>query len=484
MCKILRHLSRLGILLLISIFSCTKRTNVVALRSCNAEKDLLTIESLQPCITKPLSYYDVIEIALEYNLDLYAQIYEQEAQRKIAAAEALKMLPPLTLDAFYSFRSRNTAAFTENILPNERVRSLFPQLSSTRTTFQADIRETLNFIDFGVSYFRARQEKNKTLVLRQQHLRARQKLVLDITEAYWKAIASKQAIDDIEQIIALSENYQDRLSEHTLRRLLSSFQSLQVSARLADQQIQLEAVKAQYQSAKTELGGLMGLLPGTQFELEDVSSFCTQEITFQDLLCSEEEALKLRPELAVKDLEEKIAIDKIRENIVLFFPNTAAYVDRDYDQNPFLLFNYWSAVSLRTTWNLFLLPQQWQAVRSAQEQKCLAKISRLALSVAVISQVHLAFINYRDALRQYQLSLRSLEIRQKLSDITQKIRKAGELQGVDVLNFMTDALLAKVNAWKAFANLQLAQEQLNYAIGKPFYLGHIQSDFVECCDDE
>lgn len=463
------------LLLLFGIVGCIPKTNVVKLRFDNALQDLtdLSYWDTPEFLTDPLDYNDVVEIALTNNLDVYAQEYERESQARISNSEHLKMLPPLTIEGFWGFRNRSTAAFQDSVIPKELepptpTGPQFPVVSSLKTTVQANARLTIKNLDMALAYFRAKQEKKKTLILQQQHIRARQKLIMDIAEAYWQAVSAKASLEEVEQLSGKAEEFQTRLKQNVARRTLSALEGLDLESRIVDNQIQIEAIRYQYESSKAKLAGLMGLIPGTEFELKDIDLIDT-EIVIEDLRCVEKKALFMRPELAVKDLEEKIAMDKIREAVVPMFPDASAYGDTDYDGNPFLVFNYWNSVGSRAIWNLFLLAQQWQLKRSGEQQVELAHVSRLALTVAVMTQVHVAYLNYRDAVHQYKLALRSYEVRSQLADVAERVRLAGQFKGIDVVTFTTNALIAKINAWKAYSGVQIAKEQLNFAIGIPLH---------------
>jgi hypothetical protein len=106
-------------------------------------------------------------------------------------------------------------------------------------------------------------------------------------------------------------------------------------------------------------------------------------------------------------------------------------------------------------------------------------MTRLALSVAVMSQVHLAYLNYRDLLNQFKLALKSYQIRQRLADIAEKVGRGGEFHGGEVLSFKTDAILAKMNLLRVFGSLKISQGQINYAIGQPFYFGFHPEEYEE-----
>jgi outer membrane protein TolC len=456
----------------LSLPSCIRKVDIVALRQENAMNELELLDYIQePAVEKPLTLEDIISTALTYNLDLYAQQYEREAQARISNAQHLQMLPALTADAFYDYRSKNTGSFSKLLLPDNidpPTTRQFPQISSLKTIFQDDIRLTINFIDLGLAYFRAKQEKKRTLIIDQQHLRARQKLVLDITDAYWKAMAAKKTLNEMLEVIQISQTYQTAVQNQMQKRTISEIQGLQIAGRLLDQQGQFESLRYQYENSKAQLGALMGIMPSVAFELADVDT-TVQEIQISNLRQIEEDALIMRPELYIKDLEERISLERMQESIISMLPNAALFQDSNYDGNPFLLHNYWWSIGVRATWNLFLIPQKFQERRAAEAQKEFAFASRLALTVGVMAQVHLAYLNYRDALNQYKVALSGMEVRDRLAAIAQKVQKTGEFTGLDVLNFRSDALLGKINMMRMYANLKIAEEQLNYAIGRPFY---------------
>lgn len=468
-----------------SITGCIKKKDPVEFRNKNLPFDLELLDSTQqPTFSTPLGYCEVLEIAFLYNLDMYAQQYEREAQARVSNATHLQMLPALTLDAFYAYRSKNTGSFTKILLPDnipEPTVEQFPQISSIQTTFQDDIRLTFNLIDMALAYFRAREEKDRTIIIEQQHLRARQKLVLDVTDAYWKAAVAKQTRDEMLEMIKASEEYQAAMFEQIQKKTISELVGLQITSRLIDQQTQLEFVRYQYDTSMTQLGALMGLLPGTCFEIEaDFSD--TPEIQIEDIGVLEEEALKNRPELFIKDMEEEITIEKVRESIVPMFPNATLFRDVNYDGNPFLLHNYWWSIGMRASWNLFLIPQKLQEKRAGEAQKYFALATRLAQSIAVMAQVNLSYLNYRDALNQYKVAQKAFNARNRLAEISQIIQSTGEFSGLEVINFRSEALLSRINAFRTYANLKIAEQQINYALGRPFYFVKGQENSSNCCE--
>lgn len=424
--------------------------------------------------SEPLTITDVIRIVLRRNLDLLAQQYELIVQQETARAEQIKMLPSLTLDGLYQVRTKTTASFTKILsAPFQPTQA---QLSSIKETRTFDIRDTFNLLDFGLAYFRSRQEKYRTNIIDQRHLRFRQKLILDTVEAYWKAAAAQKVLRETRDIMVRSEQLHQGLDRAMNKRLISQVQGLEAETHILDAELEIYAVQHVYESSKVQLAGFMGLLPGTYFELADID-MDVQEIPLPDIEVLEEQAFLARPELSLKDQEERIARESARMAILQMFPNVALFSDYDGDGNPFLLFHYWYSAGLRATWNLLSIPAQWHYKGAAEMQEGQAYHERLALSIAVLTQVRLAYLGYHDALRHYQLAKESYDVRSRLAYASELEFRTGEFQGTQFLQFASDAVLAKVIALRAYAQLQLAIEQINYAVGIPLLVGDI--DYLE-----
>lgn len=468
-----RHL-HFSLLLLIVIFlflntSCSKCSDPSHLRLNNSTHDLAVIYNQTDVLPKrPLTLNDVIAIVLTNNLDIKVQEYERRAQCDLAHAEAMKMLPPLTIDLLLSERSKNTASLTKIL--NSATQPTQEQLASLRETRQYDIRDTMNFIDLGMAYFKSRQEKTKALILDTQHLRAKQKLIMDTVEAYWKATTAQKMLKESMSLMSRTGEYHQAIEKQMELRNISEIQGLQTEARLYDAELQIRIVEYQLQAAKADLAGFMGVPPETAYELAEIE-LDVEKIELPEVTILEEQAILSRPDLLQRDLEGKVAVEAAHSAILQMMPNTAIFGDYNVDLNPFLLYRFWYSAGIKATWNLFNLPEQYFYMRSARDQEEQAYRARLALSVAVMTQVNIAYFAYRDSLDGYKLANKSFEARERLARAAQIEMMSGEFNGADVLNYVADSIVSKIIALKAYANLQTTIEQLNYAIGIPLLYG-------------
>lgn len=442
----------------------------VELRNVHAVEDLAEICSNAYFPDRPLTLDDVLQIAFTQNLDVLAQGNEWAAQRDFAEVEMLKMIPPLTLDGFLARRSNSTATTI--------VTAAGPgpaQISSTQDTRQWDIRQTLNLIDLGLSYYKAKQERGKIWILEQQHLRIRQKLAFDISTSYWKAIVAQKTVERASEIIDEADRLINDIEDQIEKGNLNSLDALQQEAKLIDMHARLFTLKYQLESSKAELASYMGLPAGTCYELADVEiDYCLQPIDPIEVL--EDQALFSRPELAVKDLEEQVSNEDIKMALLQMLPNASLYGDFNADGNPFLVHNNWASVGAKAAWNLLSIPQHLVERLAAKERKEQAYRSRLAVSVAVMAQVRLAYLNYKSTMEQLLISRQYADIKKRLVEVSAAVQQSGALGMLEPFNMTFEALEAEVLALKAYADYQVGLSQIGYTVGRPFIYADICFD--------
>src|SRR5262249_2469414 len=125
------------------------------------------------------------------------------------------------------------------------------------------------------------------------------------------------------------------------------------------------------------------------------------ETTVPDILPRPEElhmiALNNRPELYTADVQMAIYQDDLHKAILTMFPELTPFVDFSYDGNPFLMFNYWSTVGFRVLYRFLSLPLSFNAQRTAKDEMCVTYRQRLMTSLAILSQIHIAYSLYEDA---------------------------------------------------------------------------------------
>jgi outer membrane protein TolC len=411
-----------------------------------------------------LTLDDAIAVALDRNLDLLVKEWEGAVQRETATREHLKLLQSLTLSGELSWRNKNTGSSSQSL--NPLIPPAPPSISSNQTVRRWDFTYTFNILDFGVSYFRAQQEHNKAIIQSIEYARLQNNLVLDVTRQFWKVIYAQKAIQESQALINRMIAQRESIRSEVAARFISEMPALKAEDQLLSVQIQLHAYQKEYHEGKMELARLMGYPACLEFELADLDTFeINAEVS--DPCALSEIALLNRPELFSLDVEEKIGVNEAYAAIVQLFPALAPFSGANFDGNTFLINNFWLIAGVRAAWNLFAIPQHIAEMRIGIEDQMTSRARRMALSIGVMSQVHLAFFLYKDNLEQFRLIEEQRNVKKQIYQTAAKQFRVGLTSGIDVLNYEADLYIAELNYLRAFSELQIALEQLNNAMGIP-----------------
>lgn len=459
--------------------------NLTACRSGPWEADMIRYNNLQrdmkrlydiPPPPPQMDLTDIIDMALERNLSTRIKLYEYAVQHELATGEALKMLPSLIVNGDVSWRNRNTGSSSESLVPG--IPPAPPSISSEQNVHRYDITAIFNLLDFGLSFLRSRQESNKARTMNLEYARLQQNLIVDVSKQYWRAVAAKRALEGSKNI-QRTLNRQIFIIEKLIdRRIISELNGLRNENQLINLKIIFQHYEKEFHEAMTSLKQFMGLPSSFDFEIVYAET-APIDIGCYNICELEEIALFNRPELKIGDLEEKIARDDIYAAILQMLPNGEGFLGDFFDGNRFLIFNHWLIMGARATWNLLAFPRRWYEKCAGEYRVELARQNRLNLSIGVITQVNLAYLDYLDNLEQYQLSDQLRRVNERLLKAAKNEVRFGSIHPADLVKFEADALLAEVDALKSYGELQYSLEQLNNALGLPFFFNKENEEIEE-----
>jgi outer membrane protein TolC len=435
-------------------------------RNENNCKDTYSLYSTANIPQHPLTLDEIIRIGLCKNLSLMAKEQEYAIQKETVSRERFNMLPKLIANWENYGRTENTASFSQSLVPGVPPAPL--SISSEQNIMRWDTGFVWNLVDFGVAFFRTRNECDKVLMAQLEYERLRQNLVLDISRQYWKALVSKRAIEQSTSIMTKAIEQQNTLQRQMDAKIISEIQGLRNENQLINIRGQLQAYSAEYHSAMTELSLLMGIPASIEFHIADI------EVMGVDVnLCEVDQletwALVNRPELFSADVEEKIRVDEARAALIQMLPGVELFGGPYHDSNKFLLHSNWLAAGIRATWSLLDIPLHYEEKKIACKRKELARRNRMALAVGVMAQVHLSYLLYQDNLESYIIGKELESVNKRLLLAAKSEQRQGKLHEADILKYEAEALFAELDAATKYAEMQNAIEQLNSAIGMPRY---------------
>ena len=348
-------------------------------------------ENQEP-VTGPISLEEAIARAIKYNYDYRLTAMDQALQNRQLDLSRYDMLPKLVASAGGTVRSNENLTVSEN---SKGVRSTDPSVSQDQERATADLIMSWNVLDFGVSYYQAHQQADRTLIAGERRRRVVHSVSQQVRAAYWQAVSGERIQAAITPVLEEARRALADARAVEQQRLRTPLEVLRYQKAVIEIMRQLEAVEQDLAIAKAQLRALMNLQPGTPFTLALPQNFRRDvppiKLTLEDM---ESAALTNRPELREEQYQQRISSAEVRKAILRLLPGITFTGGVNYDSNSYLQNNSWAEAGLRVSWNLLTLLSGPASVAAAEAQQDLGETRRLALSMATLTQVHVGYTRF------------------------------------------------------------------------------------------
>jgi outer membrane protein TolC len=227
---------------------------------------------------------------------------------------------------------------------------------------------------------------------------------------------------------------------------------------------QLEAVRDELAQAKPRLASLMNLEPGRSYTLAVPDSMRVPELQAA-LSHMEETALMQRPELIEARYNERISVLETRKALARLLPGIEISLSERYDSNRFLVDNQWTDAGLRVSWNLFNVLSGQKIMDTAEAQVDVARTQRLALNMAVLSQVHIAYRDYLGRKRQYELATGLDDVSSRILQHTRNAVRSDAQGKMAEIRAEAGALFSELRRYQTYGGLHNAYGAMLSTLG-------------------
>ncbi len=429
----------------------------------NARMDLDTYNELKPELIQGVDLQQAISLGLNYNLELWLAKQELSIQKELKNSTLANMLPDLTASINNGWRDSHSASNSIGLFTGQEAQNVTYSYSDMLDHTYGGVNLLWNVLDFGVSYFRARQQSKQALHALHEIRRIRQKLAYDITQAYWQTVSLELIVKRGETLKNSLDTEIAAISESQSRGRISESAAIERRYPLKQQLLKLNDYTEMYQSSKLRLAQLMGLPIGGEFSLvyhlsEDFSATV-------DVEALEELALLRRPELFQEDLQEAITHDEAKATILGMLPSPQLFINPSGDDNKFLYYNSWVTAGLNVSWNLLDIPGKFFKSKSEFKRMDFIRKKRMALAVAIITQLRIAAIEYDFAVTRYKEYKDLAQDSAKITLNTQKAAKAGKGKQSLVIMKEVDSLRDYAASMEAYSRVMIARARIDNTIG-------------------
>ncbi|MFM0339575.1 TolC family protein [Paraburkholderia fungorum] len=424
--------------------------------------DQVSMYNEQEPVTGPITFYEAAARALKYNLDYRLKLLEGALAANLRDVSANEMLPQLVASAGYSGRSNDSGGTSIGI--QDRQVSLRPSTSEERYHQVAALGMSWNLLDFGVAYFRTQQRADQMLMAEERRRKVAQNVLQDVRNAYWRALAAQRLKPEVDQLLARTYIALRAARQAEDKGLLPKQEILAYQRALLDSVSLLTIRRQDLEFAQSELAALMSLPPGTPLVLADTEEGALPAVVTPEPQL-EQLALQNRPEVMEEWYRKRVNENDLKIAKAQLWPNVGIDLSRNYDSNEFLYNNLWSAVGVRVSMNLFRL-LQLPALNAQQDSTTKTDdMRRLALSMAILTQVRVGTLRYRLSLQEVEFADESLRVDRSLLDYAQAAHTTSFGSELEVIRAEGRYLLSRYQREAAYSDAQAAWGRLYNSIG-------------------
>lgn len=417
----------------------------------------------QEAVDRPLTLAEATARAVKY------QAEHRQRQMEEAAAEAqldvarFDLLPRITTNAGYSWR--NNESFGFGFTPDGTV-STNPTASVERRHYTSNIGLAWSVLDFGASYFRARQLSDQKLILEERRRKAVQTLMHDVRVAWWRAEAAQRLLPEADRLLGEIDQAVEKTRVIESSKLLPPVQTATLRRALLDLAQQIAFRRQDLAQAQVELAALISAPPGAELRLDSPDSEARTVLDLTaDIGALETLALRTRPEIAEEGYRGRISRDEARKALVGLLPNLSLDTAYNYDSNKFLLNNTWTSAGIGVALNLVKVFSYPAVRRSEAAQRAADDARRMAMAMAVLAQTRLAAVRYALVADEYLIWDEAV----RDDDLIVKHLSSSERVGIDneleLVRARARALASRMNRDLGYANLQASVARLYNSVG-------------------
>lgn len=416
-----------------------------------------------PAIGGPITLDEAIARALKYNLEHRTRMLEQALAAGQLDASRFDMLPRLLANAGYNWRDEeNIRRATDSVTGLPSLAN--PYISSEKSHSTWDIGLTWNILDFGASYYAAKQNADRLLIAQERRRKAMHTLIQNVRTSYWRALAAEKLGDQVRGAIQEAETALADSRKISGELIKAPGEALRYQRNLLENLRLLENVDRELASARIELASLMGADPGSRIQLVEPADAKPLPLDMP-IARMEEIALTQNADLREQFYNARIAATDTRKALLKLLPGISFDYGYKHDDDKYLVNQSWQEAGLRVSFNLFNLLSGPSQMKAAEMGAKVAEARRMALQMAVLTQVHLARQQYDDALRQQQRAEAIWDVDSRLARLATSQEQSQMASRLDANAANVSAILSSVRRYHAMAKVQEAASRVQATLG-------------------
>jgi len=445
-------------------------TTAVHYNADNIEKT--TDSKLRPAavplkISDPLSIDQVRNRTLTHNSEYrHAQTQLIEMLRK-ASSRGKDFLPQAYANTYGKWRNNINASVgvkvddTSGTLPKNYYTAQDQAVAITNFTTSWDL------LEIGLSGFKANRRAINAYSKGEQNQYLCNKLVVDVENAYWRAVAFEQAETKSEWLKSRVTYALNLSGQRAKENPETKLQELMFQRELIDINRWYQSLYRSLISAKPDLARLMNLPAGTEFSLQSTRLPAELgEIGKQDMLALISAAYQHRPEIRQSLYKSDLTELKNKEDLWRHLPGLKVFLGGNNNSNSFVLNSNFASAGARLSWDLLRIGQIGETKRAGEFALADNKRQTEIIASAIMAQVMIAREQMHKLDYDLTLAWKALSVQGEITDDL----SADILSGKKLETYLVKEELMRelsfIREQIARAELHTAKARLQQSIGR------------------
>ncbi len=178
----------------------------------NAAENASTLAQDVAAVTGPIDLHQAFARTIKYNRDARLKAFEAVMSQGQLAVDQFDMLPDFAAQAGYNRRNNYAASASVAFIgdkPGPISDNPSYSVSSDKSTVNASIGATWDVLDFGLSYYRAKQQADRFLISKERERKVIQMIMAQSRSAYYRAVSAERLLAKIDPLIMKSRAASD-----------------------------------------------------------------------------------------------------------------------------------------------------------------------------------------------------------------------------------------------------------------------------------
>ena len=323
-----------------------------------------------------------------------------------------------------------------------------------------------DLLEIGLSGFKANRRAINAYAEGEQNQYLCNKLMVDVENAYWRAVAFEQAAKKSEWLksrvayaLTLSQQRADQNPETKLSELMFQRELIDINR-------WYQSLYRSLLSAKPELTRLMNLPAGTEFDLQSTRlPSDLGELGKQDVVSLISTAYKNRPEIRQALYKSDLTELKNKEDLWRHLPAMRLFLGGSSDSNSFVLNQNFASAGISLSWDLLRMGQVGETKRRGK--LALAEENRQTeiLAGAIMAQVMIAREQMHKLDYDLTLAWKALSVQGEITDDLNSDVALGKKPETYLVKEELMRELSFIREQMSRAELHTAKARLSQSIG-------------------